>query len=219
MVKLFPKTNCNMIQKRQRSVLNTVVAGALLLAAGLAVAYAMTPNVPRPQEIEGRPLLEMDGPQFIDTQVGISFTPPTGWAMQSRSTESPTTHKAERTIVKFKRLVPGPKAAWFKVTVADVAGDPTPAELIRTRKPRETHFVVTKEPEDDLTIAGRPASRITFGGEMDTDAKRSRHCTTEIIAMRHGPTAIYFMGTYATADPEGLKMIRDAVESAVFTSK
>lgn len=196
-----------------------MIAVAVFMALGLAVVYAMTPSVYRPAELEGRPMLEQDGPQFVDNQVGITFTPPTGWAMQQRSTESPTTHKAERTIVKFKRLVTGPKAAWFRVTVADVTGDPTPAELIRTRKPRDLHFVVTKEAEDGLTIAGRPASRITFGGEMDTDAKRSRHCTTEIIAMRHGATAIYFMGTYATADPEGLKMIRDAVESTVFTSK
>lgn len=205
--------------RRDRRLLNGMIAVAVFMALGLAVVYAMTPSVRRPAELEGRPMLEQDGPQFIDKQVGITFTPPTGWAMQQRSTESPTTHKAERTIVKFKRLVTGPKAAWFRVTVADVKGDPTPAELIRTRKPRDLHFVVTKEAEDGLTIAGRPASRITFGGQMDTDAKGSRHCTTEIIAVRHGATAIYFMGTYATADPEGLKMIRDAVESTVFTSK
>ena len=169
--------------------------------------------------LEGRPMLEQDGPEFIDRQVGITFTPPQGWAMQSRSTESPTTHKSDRTIVKFKRLVPGPKVAWFKVTVGDVEGDPTPAKLIRTRKPREAHFTMTKEPEDGLTIAGRPASRVTFGGDMDPDGKGSRPCTTEIVAIRHGAVAIYFMGTFSNADPEAQQLIRTAIESAKFERK
>ena len=47
--------------------------------------------------------------------------------------------------------------------------------------------------------------------------KGSRHCTTEIVAMRHGPAAIYFMGTFATADPEAQQMIRAAIESATFS--
>lgn len=204
-------------KRRPVRLTDAVVGLAIAAIMGLAVVYALTPSVPRPEALEGRPLLEQEGDHFVDRQVGITFKPPAGWAMQSRSTESPTTHKEERTIVKFKRLVRGSKAAWFKVTVGDVAGDPTPAELIRTRKPRETHFTVTKPAEDGLTIAGQPASRITFGGLMEPDSSGSRHCTTEIVAMRHGPVAIYFMGTFATADPEGQQMIRAAIESTVFT--
>lgn len=208
-----------MTPNRNRRLLDGIIVVAVVAAVALAAVYAITPNIYRPAEHEGRPLLEWNGPQFIDKQVGITFTPPTGWALQSISTESPTTHKAERTVVKFKRLAPGPKAAWLKVTVSEVTGNPTVAELIRTRKPREAHFTPTKEPEDNLTIAGQPASRSTFGGDLEPDAKGSRHCTTEIVAIRHGAIALYFMGTYASADPEAQKMIRDSIETLVLQKK
>jgi hypothetical protein len=195
---------------------NIFLTATVFVAIGLGVVYALTPNVPKSQMIEGRPLLELEGPDFIDKQVGVTFTPPSGWAMQERSTESPTAHQAERMVVKFKRLVPGPIAAWLKLNIADVTGDPSPAELIRTRKPREAHFVMTKEPEDGLTIAGRPASRVTFGGELDTDRQGSRHCTTEIVAMRHGKIAVYFAGTFTTTNQEAQKLIRNSIESTVF---
>jgi hypothetical protein len=202
-----------------KQVWNLLLVATVIAAIGLGVVYAFTPNVRRAQMIEGRPMLEQDGPDFVDHQIGVTFTPPAGWAMQERSTESPTTHKAERMVVKFKRLIPGPKAAWFKLNVADVTGDPSPADLIRTRKPREAHFGMTKDPEDGLTIAGRPASRVTFGGDMDPDGKGSRPTTQEIVALRHGPVVLYFTGTFITADAETQQMIRAAIESAKLDHK
>ena len=120
--------------KRTRSMLTMAAA---LIATALLAIYALTPNVPIYRAIEGRPLLEQNGPVFVDAQLGLRFTPPAGWAMQARSTEAPGEHRPERMVVKYKRLVPGPKEAWLRVSVSDAPANTSPAELLRLLKPRE----------------------------------------------------------------------------------
>lgn len=194
-----------------------IAALAMVVAAGIYLVLFYTPPVRLPEALEGRPLLEQDGPEFHDRQIGLRFTPPAGWGMQARSTESPTTHKPERMVVKYKRLVRGPNVAWLRVHVVDAEDDRTPDELIKTRKPRENQWTVTKPIESGLTIAGRPAARVTFGGLMDADGKGSRPCSAEVVAFRVGNRAFYFTGTYHNADTETQKLLREAMETIKFT--
>lgn len=190
---------------------------AVAIGAGLWALFVYTPSVSLPEALEGRPLLEQDGPEFVDNQIGLRFTPPTGWGMQARSTESPTTHKPERMVVKYKRLVRGPNVAWLRVHVVDVDDSSTPGELIKTRKPRETNWIVSKPIEDNLTIAGRPAARVTFSGLMDPDGRGARQCSAEVVAFKVGQRAYYFTGTFNNTDIETQKALRDALETIKFT--
>lgn len=196
-----------------------IVLTAVLVSASLLALYAFTPDIPVATYTEGRPLLDSDGGEFFDEQLGLRFTPPPGWFMQVRSTESPTTHKSDRTLVKFKRLVKGPKVAWMRVSVVDAPGELAPAELLKQRKPREADWGMTKPIEDGLTVAGRPAARSTFGGNFNPDRQGARPGTTEIIGIRHGQQAIYFAGTFSTADTEAQGQFRAAVASARFGQK
>lgn len=191
----------------------------LLLVLGLGAINYFIPPAPVMRTVEGTPMIDHDSRLFTDHQVGMQFTPPTGFAMQMRSTEAPTAHKAERTVVKYKRLIRGPKVAWLRVSLGDVTGDPTPAELLKSRKPREANFAVTKPIEDGLTIGGRPAARITFGGLMNPDSSGERKCSAEVTCVRHGPAALYFMATYSDADTECRDMLRAAIESVIFDPK
>jgi hypothetical protein len=171
-----------------------------------------------PQALPGRPLLA-DGAEFYDAQVGMGFKPPANWAMQARSTESPTTHKPERLLVKYKRLILGPNVAWLRVHVADAEDSATPADLIKTRKPREASWTVTVPIEEGLTIAGHPAARVTFGGTMDPDGAGARQCSAEVVAFKVGKRAFYFTGTFANADKETQKNLRNVLDTIEFTEK
>lgn len=197
-------------------VVRGMLVAALLAAAVLTLLFLFTPNPRKPAALEGRPLLEQEGPTFQDTQVGLQFTPPEGWAMQARSTQSPTTHKPDRMLVKYKRLVRGPKVAWLRVSVSDAAPEATAYELAKQRKPRETNWTVTKDAEDGLTVGGQPAARITFGGQLDPDGKGARHCSAEVTVVRWGDQAVVFAGTFTTGDNETRDAIRAAVDSTTF---
>jgi hypothetical protein len=202
--------------RQTKRVVATALGTVVVLGAAFALMVILAPYFNRPTYIEGRPLLLQDGPYFTDDQVGFQFTPPPGWGMQARSTESPTTHKPERMVVKYKRLVRGPKVAWLRVSVADAASDAKPEDLLRTRKPREISWVLTKEVESGLTIGGRPAARVTFGGMMNPDSSGSRHCTAEVFAVVVVDRVIYFTGTFTTSDNEARQQLRTSIESAVF---
>ncbi len=209
-----------MMKPKPKSVRNRIVVAmsltAIALAAGLTAINFFTPDVRRPGFVEGSPLLEGGDKPFVDTQVGLRFTPPSDWAMQVRSLEAPGQHSADRRIVKYKRLVKGPKVAWLRVIVSDADGNPTPAEVLRKRKPPESGWNVTKEMEEGLTIGGRPAARLTYGGEMDPDSLGPRQCSCEVVAIRRGAQSFIFAGTFNASDEEAQKEIRAAVESCVF---
>lgn len=196
-----------------------LISIGVLVAAILGAFYFYLPSPNHPIAIEGRPLLEQDGPLFTDEQISLQFRPPPKWGMQARSTESPTTHKQERMVVKYKRLIRGPRVAWLRVSIGDINENSTPAELLRSRKPREANWTVTKDVEDGLTVGGRPAARITFGGLMNPDTSGSRQCSTEMVAVHCGKHAIYFAGTFMSNDEQARNEIRAAVESAVFERK
>src|SRR5262245_21856834 len=123
-----------MTRQTKRTLARLAGAVVLLLSSfGLLVIFA--PYFQTPTTIEGRPLLVQGGKLFSDDQIGFQFTPPPGWGMQAISTESPTTHKAERMVVKYKRIVKAPNVAWLRVSVADAPSDKTPADLLQIRKP------------------------------------------------------------------------------------
>jgi hypothetical protein len=205
-------------RRRNRALAGTA-AVALLLSGGLLALFAFTPDAPVATNAEGRPLLASDGAEFYDAQLGLRFTPPPGWFMQVRSTETPTAHRADRTLVKYKRFAKGPKVAWMRVSVVDTPGDSAPLEFVKDRKPREAHWTVTKGVEGGLTVGGRPAARITYGGAFNPDRQGNRPGTTEIIGVRHGARALYFAGTFSTADSEARDQFRAAVEGVCFDSK
>src|SRR3954470_20163254 len=127
-----------MTDGRKRRVLVGTAVAAGVTALGVDARLAVKPGVKKPGCVEGQPLLEPGDAPFHDTQLGLRFNPPPAWAMQARSAEAPGAHKAERMVVKYKRLVKGPKVAWLRVSVADA--DATPAEALRTRKPREQNW-------------------------------------------------------------------------------
>lgn len=206
------------MNRRTKRVLAGTAAAAVVVAATLGALFAFTPNAKRPQFVEGRPLLGEAGKVFTDVQVGVQFSPPADWAMQARSTESPTNHRPERMLVKYKRLVPGAQVAWLRVTVADADADDdqTPADLLRNRKPQESGWKVIKQVEDGLTVGGLRAARITFGGPFDPTGRGKKDFVSEMVAVRRGAQVFYFAGTFAADDPSGRQQVRAAVESAVF---
>jgi len=198
----------------KRAIVGTAVAAALV-AAGLGALWAFTPDPRRPRAEEGRALLRLpDGP-FADEQVGLRFTPPAGWALQVVSIESPRVQKPERTLVKYKRVAPNVPVAWLKVTVMSDPGDRSPEELVRSRKPPEPGWKVVKDVEGDVTVAGRPAARITFGGELEPDGSARVPFVCEVVAVRRGGRALFFAGTYPAHDAAARQAARAAVESAV----
>src|SRR4051812_1619355 len=112
-----------------KRVLVGTAAAAAVVAAGLGALFAFTPKAKWPEAVPGRPLLQQGGwfaaggGVFPARQVGVQFSPPVNWSMQVRSTESPHEHKPERTVVKYKRLIPGLQVAWLKLSVADAPED------------------------------------------------------------------------------------------------
>jgi hypothetical protein len=203
-----------MTQLTRRRVLAGTAAAAALVAGGLGALFAFTPKVRPPAATPGRPLLQNDEELFTDQQVGLQFAPPKFWSLQARSLDSPQEHRSERMVVKYKRLIPGLQVAWLKVSVGDAPGDKSPAEMLASRKLPEPDWKVTKPVEDGLTVAGRPAARVTFGGPLDPDHQGVRDFTNEVVAVRRGPQMFYFAGTYVTADPKGQKRIRTAIDTA-----
>jgi hypothetical protein len=190
-------------------------AAAALVASGLGALFAFTPRVRPPAATPGRPLLQNDDELFTDQQVGLQFEPPKLWSLQARSLDPPHEHRSERMIVKYKRLIPGMQVAWLKASVADAPGDKSPAELLAGRKPPEPEWRVTKPVEDGITISGRPAARVAFGGPLDPDHQGACDFTNEVVAVRRGAQMFYFAGTYVTADSKGQKLIRTAIDSVV----
>jgi hypothetical protein len=190
-------------------------AAAALVASGLGALFAFTPSLRPPSATPGRPLLQNDDELFTDQQIGLQFAPPKLWSLQARSLDSPHEHRSERMIVKYKRLIPGLQLAWLKASVADAPNDKSPAELLAGRKPPEPEWRVTKPVEDGISVAGRPAARVTFGGPLDPDHHGARDFTNEVVAVRRGTQMFYFAGTYVTADPKGQKRIRTAIDSVV----
>src|SRR5687768_4789804 len=82
-----------------------LIGVAIIVAGGVSWWLGGRPRKPVPTP--GRPLLQNDDVLFTDKQLQVQFTPPGNWTMQARSTEAPNMHKAERTVVKFKRLLGG----------------------------------------------------------------------------------------------------------------
>jgi hypothetical protein len=202
-----------MDQRGKRAVVGTAVAAGLV-AVGLGALWAFTPDPRRPRAEEGRALLRLpDGP-FADRQVGLRFTPPGDWALQVVSIESPRVQKPERTLVKYKRVVPDVPVAWFKVSVVNDPAGRSPEELVRTRKPPEPGWKVVQEVEADVTVGGRPAARITFGGELEPDGTARAPFTCEVVAVRRGPRALFLAGTFPTNDAAARQAVRAAVASA-----
>src|SRR5215207_4665770 len=200
-------------QPTRRVVIGTVAA-AVALAAGLGALFAFTPKVTVPDAPEGRPMFDEQNKVFTDRQVGLQFTPPELWAMQARSTRAPTTSMPERMVVKYKRH-PALDSAWLRVSVADVPEDQPLADLLKKRRLPEPSWKVRSAVEEGLTVDGKPAARITFGGPYNPDEKGTRDFTSEVVAVRRGPQVFYFAGTYVTSDPKGLKRIRTAIDTVV----
>jgi hypothetical protein len=199
-----------------KQVVIAIVCGAVLLAAGLGLLLALTPNVRFQTAIPGRPLLQNDEENFTDRQVGIQFTPPGNWSMQARATETGTDKSLERMVVKYKRLIPGLEVAWIKVSVEESSTNIPLVELLNKRKPPLPSWSVIKPVENDLTVGGQPAARITYGGIYDPDQKGDRHFTCEVVAIRPNRQVFYFAGTYVTEDAKGQKRIRTALDSVTF---
>ena len=192
-----------------------LVGGAIVIAGGFSWWLGGRPR--KPVATPGRPLLQNDDELFTDSQLQVQFTPPGNWSMQARSTEAPNTHKAERTVVKFKRLIPGLDVAWIKLSAIDTPADQSPVDFLSHRSPPEPGWAVTKKLEE-LTLKGLPAARITWSGPFDPDQQGVRNFSCEQTAVRRDKQLFVFSGTYLTSDAVGLKRIRTAVDSAVFTS-
>src|SRR5205823_2700079 len=141
---------------------------------------------------------------------------PPGWALQARTVESPHAHRAERLLVKYKRVPPGELDARLRVSVVDAADNVSPAEFLRGRNPPEPGWKVTKPIEEKLTVGGQPAARVTFGGPFNPDQKTPRDYTCELVAVRNGLRWFLFAGTFDTADVQSRKQVRDAIESVTF---
>ena len=187
---------------------------AIVAATGISWWLASRPRAP--MATPGRPLLQNDDELFTDTQLKVQFTPPGNWSMQARSTEPRGAHMPERTVVKFKRLIPGLDVAWIRVSAIDAKADQSLTEFLSTRRPPEPGWKVMAKAEE-LTVRGLPAARMVWGGQLDPDQKGVRDFSCEQTAVRRDKQIFLFAGTYVTADATALRRIRTAVDSAVFS--
>jgi hypothetical protein len=210
------QTTTHLPRTGRRLALAALVAAPLIVA--LALCWWITGRPRPPVATPGRPLLQNDDELFTEAQLQFQFTPPGNWSMQARSTEAPGFHKPERTVVKFKRLIPGLDVAWVKVTAIDAPADQSPAEFLKERKPPEPGWTVTT-PAAELTVRGLPAARVVWGGPFDPDQKGVRDFSCEATAVLRGKQIFLFSGTYLTSDATALRRIRTAVDSAVFSAK
>ena len=202
-----------------RSTLRTL--GALLAAAVVAVSLAIVvsawPRHPSSPFVEGQPLLGHDADWVADTQIGLQFKPPSGWAMQARTSASGKPNVPPRLVVKFKRLLPGVPVAWLRVNILDASEPASPADYLRGRKAPEKDWKPVKEVEDGVKVGELSAARITFGGPFDPEGRGQRDFTCEIVAVRRGPQIFEFSGTFPSADVEARKQVRAAIESVAFS--
>lgn len=192
----------------------SLIGVALVVAGGISWWLGGRPR--KPVATPGRPLLQNDEELFTDHQLQVQFEPPGNWSMQARSTEAPNTHKSERTIVKFKRLIAGLDVAWIKLSAIDARPDQSPADFLAHRSPPEPGWTVSKKVEE-MTLKGLPAARIAWSGPFDPDQEGIRNFSCEQTAVRRDKQMFVFSGTYLTSDPVALKRIRTAVDSAAFT--
>ena len=191
-------------------VIALVVAGV-----GISIALGISGRAKKIRIVEDVPLLQSDGRQFNDESIGLRLTAPENWAMQAVATGSAPSTRAERLVVKYKRVLPGVPAAWLTVTVSDASAE-SPAEYLRKRRPPESKWTVSKNLEEGLTIAGRPAARITFGGQLDPDSLGVKRCTAEVVAVRVDKRDVVITGTYVANDQSAQREIRACIESFSF---
>lgn len=165
-----------------------------LLAIGAVAATLLLPKPARFEALPGRPLLGSDGP-FHDDQTGISFEPPPGWAVQVRSTDSGT-HRADRTLVKYKQYRFELSPAWLRVKLIDWPAERSLTDYLRERKAPENGFVKAGDPTERV-VAGRPAAQVSYDGSMDTDGRGAKpHCCT-VVVIRRGGGVLEFALTHA----------------------
>jgi len=191
-----------------------LIGVAIIVAGGVSWWLGGRPRKPVPTP--GRPLLQNDDVLFTDERLQVQFTPPGNWTMQARSTEAPNTHKSERTVVKFKRLIGGLDVAWIKLSAIDAPADTSLPDFLTHRPPPEPGWAA-KGKAEELTLKGLPAARITWSGPFDPDQQGIRNFTCEQTAVRRDKQIFLFSGTYLSSDPVALRRIRTAVDSAVFT--
>lgn len=197
-----------------RSVIFVVLCSVFAILS-LATYWAFRRHAERPMAIAGRPLLASD-PVFVDEQLGWRFTPPSDWAMQARSVDSPDNPRPERMIVKYKQFVPGQPAAWLRISVAANDKGKTASDWLRDRKPPESTWKRTKEIEGDLLVGQLPAARITFVGPFDTDGRGQREYTCETTTVVAKKRVYFFAGYFPTGDTQSQKRIRDALTTLEF---
>jgi hypothetical protein len=197
-------------------VLGGLSAGAALLVAGTLVIHSFSPGGKKPGYVQGRPLLESDGPVFSDAELGLRFTYPPGWALQARAAQNHGAHSAERLLVKYKRVVPPDQLAWLSVNVADANDGDSPDQFLRGQRAPESNWKVTKPIEMGLTVGGQPAARVVFGGPFNSGQKASRDFTCELVAVKNGQRIFLLAGMFAAADKVSQQQVRAAIESAVF---
>lgn len=185
---------------------------AITSSVAAVSVWVFTPRPPRFDFIEGRPLLAQDGLRFADEQVGLQFNPPRDWAMQARSTEAPT-HRADRLLVKYKRVAENRPEAWLRVRVIDVPAEQSPADFLRNRKSPEEDWKPAKKIEESLRVGGHPAARIVFSGPFDTEGRGDEEFTCEIVAVRQGPQIIEFAGTFLSSDLQARDQLHAVLES------
>ncbi len=199
---------------RQR-IIGVLLFLAAMIAIGVGVIVATIPRPPHYGTREGFPLLLSDGAQFVDGDLGLRFTPPDDWAMQSRSAEAPK-HRPQRQLVKYKRVQPGIDPAWLRVKVSDVVEDQSPADYLKSCKPKESEFTPRGEIEKDISFGGQPAARRTFGGLLNPEGDKAEAFTAMIVALRHGGRIYEFACTIPDSDDNAREQFQLAMESITF---
>ena len=187
----------------------------LLLALALAIfavaALVLWFNQRRPAavvEAEGqRPLLRNDAQEFHDEQVGVRFTPPPNWSMQGRTTEAPNVRVAERSLVKFKRLIPGQAPAWLRVYVG-TAPRTSIGEAVKKRDPGPGWSSPTAP--QGLSINGLPAAKVVYRG-MYNGVQSQR----EVVGVVRGDDVFWFIPTYAVGDSAARDQTAQAISSII----
>ena len=159
-----------------------------------------------------RPLLKSEGVDFHDADVGIRFTPPPKWSMQARSFDSPANHRADRLLVKFKRVLPNLSAAWLRVEVVDTPEGQDIAESVKKREPGRDWK--SKGDVETMKVGGLPAAKIQHGGVYNGIPS-----LRDIVGVRRGGQVIYFICTYGVGDRQAQEQTRQAIQTALFDDR
>lgn len=146
------------------------------------------------------------GPIFQNTQEGIRFQAPEGWAQTARAEVPPGKLQKERLLVSYRA---NERAAEFEVSAADLPAATDLGSYLAERSYGARNWKQASPPAK-LDIGGSSGDRYVLTGRIEKDPM-----TLEVVAVRKGERVYFFKGLFPTTDVKVSRQIRACVNSVI----